>query len=166
MPRILFSSTLLLLLTSCMYGQKTQADFHNMLADMYRYSVPLVKSAELKTDSSEVLLLDTREKNEFEVAHLDGAKWVGYDDFQSEALAEVPKDKPIVVYCSVGYRSERIGEKLQEMGFTNVRNLYGGIFQWKNEGNDVVNKTGQSTEKVHTFNANWSQWLLKGEKVY
>ena len=91
---------------------------------------------------------------------------VGYDHFQEYKLKDIPKDQPIVVYCSVGYRSERIGEKLQEMGFTQVYNLYGGIFDWKNRGMEVENMEGEPTEKVHTYNKKWGQWLLRGEKVY
>jgi 3-mercaptopyruvate sulfurtransferase SseA len=70
------------------------------------------------------------------------------------------------VYCSVGYRSERVGEKLQKLGYQNVYNIYGGIFEWKNEGMQVVNRQNQPTDSVHTYNKNWSKWLLKGVKVY
>ena len=72
----------------------------------------------------------------------------------------------MVVYCSVGYRSERIGEKMQKMGFENVSNLYGGIFDWKNQGNTVINLNQEPTDSVHTYNRNWSQWLYNGIKVY
>ena len=40
----------------------------------------------------------------------------------------------IIVYCSIGVRSEDIGEKLKELGYTKILNLYGGIFDWKNKG--------------------------------
>jgi predicted sulfurtransferase len=66
----------------------------------------------------------------------------------------------------VGYRSEKVGEKLQELGFQNVKNLYGGIFQWKNEGFEVENSLSMPTDSVHTYNKRWSKWLLKGVRVY
>ncbi len=81
-------------------------------------------------------------------------------------VEKLNKDSPIIVYCSVGYRSERVGEKLKSAGFKNVKNLYGGIFQWVNEGHPVVNKKDHWTDSVHTYNKNWSQWLTKGIKVY
>ena len=90
----------------------------------------------------------------------------GYDNFQEDLLSKLDKEKPVVVYCSVGYRSERIGERMQKAGFTAVYNLYGGIFQWTNEGNKVENTHGKPTAKVHGYNKNWSQWIFKGEKVY
>ncbi|MCG6860597.1 MAG: hypothetical protein LJE70_04855 [Chromatiaceae bacterium] len=44
-----------------------------------------------------------------------------------ERLAEVPKDRPVVVHCSVGYRRNLAQQILQQNGWTNVRNLYGGF---------------------------------------
>ncbi|MEN8818965.1 MAG: rhodanese-like domain-containing protein, partial [Polaribacter sp.] len=51
-------------------------------------------------------------------------------------------------------------------GYTNVLNLYGGIFEWKNKGNLVFDSNGNATEKIHVFSKEWSKWLLKGKKVY
>lgn len=115
--------------------------------------------------SDATLFLDSREWEEYETSHLQNALFVGYKNFDLERISTVPKDKKIVVYCSVGYRSEKIAEKLEKAGFENVSNLYGGIFEWVNEGNSVYNADGK-TDKVHTFNKNWSKWLLKGKKVY
>jgi predicted sulfurtransferase len=78
---------------------------------------------------------------------------------------KIDKNTPIVVYCSIGYRSEKVGEKLLNEGFT-VYNLYGGIFNWKNSNNPVVDNNEIATQKVHCFNQEWSKWLLKGEKIY
>ena len=115
-----------------------------------------------------LLLLDAREKKEFDVSHLKNAIWVGYDEFDiHKVLQELPnKEKPIVVYCSIGVRSEDIGEKLKKAGYTNVKNLYGGIFEWKNEGHAVVNSKNQPTDSVHCYNRLWSVWLKEGIKVY
>lgn len=77
----------------------------------------------------------------------------------------MPKFALVIVYCSVGYRSERIGEKLQDAGFINVQNLYGGIFKWVNEGMPVYNSIGP-TKQVHGYSRSWGVWLQKGEKVY
>ena len=100
------------------------------------------------------------------MSHIDGALLIDYDQFDPQMVVDYDRSKPVVVYCSVGYRSERIGEKLQEMGFENVVNLYGGIFQWKNEGFEVVDKAGDTTNLVHTYNRRWGKWLTNGEKIY
>ena len=119
----------LFLLVSCSQAQVSEADFHEMLEGMYKQTVPLIKANELAGDEvKNYFILDTREAEEYEVSHLPGAQLVGFEEFDAKSVADIPKDKPIIVYCSVGYRSERIGEQLQEMGYTNVKNLYGGIF--------------------------------------
>jgi hypothetical protein len=82
-------------------------------------------------------------------------------------LAVAPdKSIPLVVYCSVGVLSEDIGEKLEALGYTNVKNLYGGIFEWKNKGYPVIDNNGKDTRKVHAYNKRWGQLLTNAEKVY
>ena len=70
------------------------------------------------------------------------------------------------MYCSVGYRSEKISEKLEKLGYTNIYNLYGGIFEWKNVGKKVYDNKGQVTEKVHAYDNVWGRWLQNGEKCF
>lgn len=111
-------------------------------------------------------ILDTRQEKEFAISHLQGAEFVDYDAFEIESVEHIPQGATVVVYCSVGYRSERIGEKLQEAGYNTVYNLYGGIFQWKNEGEDVVDMENNITENVHTYNRRWGRWLKVGKKVF
>jgi 3-mercaptopyruvate sulfurtransferase SseA len=72
----------------------------------------------------------------------------------------------IVVYCSLGVRSEDIAEQLKKEGYTNVYNLFGGIFEWKNSNHKVYDNKEEPTENVHAFSKKWSKWLLKGNKIY
>ncbi|TDN36692.1 rhodanese-like domain-containing protein [Hymenobacter sp. UV11] len=136
-----------------------------MLNGVLKESVPFVSVAQLKSQPAPVLL-DTRAPEEFSVSHLRGAKWVGYDKFSLAEVQDIPKNTPIVVYCSVGVRSEKIGAKLQAAGFTNVRNLYGGLFEWMNEGQPVFTADNQPTDRVHAYSPAWGIWLQRGQKVY
>lgn len=131
-------------------------------------SVPYISVDELNEVTNEVVLLDTREKNEFEVSTISGAHFIGFDTFSIENFTKNFPDKKAqyVVYCSLGIRSEIIGKKLSKAGYTNIKNLYGGIFEWKNNNFPVVDSTGNETEKVHAFSKQWGKWLLKGEKIY
>jgi rhodanese-related sulfurtransferase len=115
--------------------------------------------------TKDAVYLDAREQEEYAVSHLAGARWVGYDDFNLSRLRGIAKDAPIVVYCSVGYRSGKITEQLRDAGFSNARNLYGGIFEWVNTGNPVVDATGP-TQRVHAYDTKWGRWLRAGVKVY
>ena len=107
-------------------------DFDKKVASWLSFTVPTVNPEKVK-QMPDALILDARERVEYEVSHLPKAVFIGYKTFEKDALKDVPKDKPIVVYCSIGYRSEKIGEKLQKMGFTKVYNLYGSIFEWVNQ---------------------------------
>ncbi|RYU78249.1 rhodanese-like domain-containing protein [Hymenobacter persicinus] len=144
------------------------AAYAQLLRTLYRETVPLIQPAELaalRRQSEAVVLLDTRTPAEYKVSHLRGARFVNFDHYEQATFADLPRDQPIVVYCSVGYRSERVGERLRALGFTHVRNLYGGIFEWVNEGHAVVNAQGP-TQNVHPYSALWSAWLQRGNKVY
>ena len=143
-------------------GQKT---FDEKMTSLYRGTVLLIKASEL-SGKKDIIILDTRSPEEFDVSHIPGATMIDYGSFSKSDVKNVEKDAEVIVYCSVGYRSERIGEKMQKMGFTNVKNLYGGIFDWKNQDKEVLNKNQQPTDRVHTYNKPWSQWLYKGIKVY
>lgn len=125
-------------------------------------------SVEMIKSNLDFVLLDARELKEYKVSHLKNALHVGYDHFDLEKTTSklAGKNALIVVYCSIGIRSEDIAEKLQKAGYKNVFNLFGGIFEWKNKQNIVVDSLNNPTEKVHTFSKEWSTWLKKGIKVY
>ncbi len=131
-------------------------------------SIPYISVQELAMPKTEAFLLDSRELVEYETSHLKDAIHVGYDDFDISTVTEKVTDKTskIVVYCSLGVRSEDIAEDLKKAGFTNVYNLFGGIFEWKNNDFTVYNIKDEPTENVHAFSEEWSQWLLKGVKIY
>ena len=142
--------------------------FDEEVAKLIKFSVPIISVQELQSKQSDYVILDTREKEEYDVSHIQGAKYIGYKDFDKKELAAIPKDAKIVLYCSVGYRSEKIGMKLQKMGYTNVYNLFGSIFEWVNQGFTVVDNLNHPVFKVHTYNKKWSQWVdeNKAIKVY
>jgi rhodanese-related sulfurtransferase len=146
-------------------AQVRSKSFKILLETMLKKDVPIVSCEELKK-MDDVILLDTRAKKEFEVSHLKNAIWVGYEDFNLAKMKAIPKDSKLVVYCSIGVRSEKIGEKLQAAGYQNVHNLYGSIFEWVNQGNSVVDSLEKPTKKVHGYSKTWAIWLDKGEKVF
>ena len=140
-------------------GEFTQQEFESMSEEMSSKNVENILPDDVKPS---FVLLDTREKKEYTVSHLDKARYAGYDHINMDALIrDLDKSDTIVVYCSVGYRSGKIGEKLQKAGFKNVYNLKGGLFRWANEDRKLVDQEGETTEKVHGFDKNWSKWLKK-----
>ncbi|SHM88179.1 rhodanese-like domain-containing protein [Flavobacterium chilense] len=158
------TTTIAIILTTFCFAQNT---IPTVLEKLNKKSVPYITVDELKSRTG-IVLLDARETKEFNVSHIENAINVGFDKFDSKKVTTIIKDKNanIIVYCSIGVRSEKIGEKLLKLGYKNVFNLYGGIFEWKNNGGSVVDNKGINTDNIHTFNKEWSQYLKKGTKVY
>ena len=157
----------IILYFSCCHAVLAQTKMDKTLKKFNKESVPYIDVSTL-SDKDHVILLDAREKEEYEVSHLQNAIWVGAKTFELDSVFPKIEDKntEIIVYCSIGVRSENIGEKLMKAGYTNVKNLYGGIFEWKNEGHAVYGPEGEETENVHAFSKHWGKLLVKGEKVY
>jgi len=128
-------------------------------------SVP--ELASLMQKNKDFKLLDTRAVSEYEVSHLKDAIYVGYKEFDLESIQDkIKPDDTIIMYCSVGVRSEQIGEQLQEAGYNKVYNLYGGLFEWFNQGNEIFNLQNQQTDSIHAYNNKWGQYIKRGTKVY
>ena len=137
-----------------------------MIDSTLQKSVPFITSDNLLYNYGNYTILDTREIDEYNISHLKKAIHVGYDNFNINTTSEkLSLNTPIVVYCSVGYRSEKIAEKLIRKMYK-VYNLYGGIFEWKNKKNTVIDTLNIETDKVHCYNEEWSKWLVNGEKIY
>jgi rhodanese-related sulfurtransferase len=103
-------------------------------------------------------LLDIRNSSEYRFSHLQGAVNAADTKTALDKLKGVNKRTPIIVYCSVGYRSSAAAVDLQKAGFTHVRNIKGGIFTWVNEGRPVF-QNDVRVIKVHPYNRYWSALL-------
>ncbi|MEP5341712.1 MAG: rhodanese-like domain-containing protein [Algibacter sp.] len=151
--------------TNSLLAQKT---IDKLLKKHNTNSIPYINVEELASLKTDAILLDSRELKEYKTSHLKNAIHIGYDHFNIDTLQNrVPnKNSKIVVYCSLGIRSEDVAEKLKKAGYTNVENLYGGIFEWKNNNLPIYNTNEKETDSVHTFSKDWSKWLKKGIKTY
>lgn len=167
-----FRLCLLILLTTTISlrasaQRKVESITYNlMLKGLLKEDVPEFNAKDAYKERAKFQFIDAREKPEFAVSHIKNAVWVGYDDFDAQRLNGIPKDQPIIVYCSVGARSEKITTKLIADGYSHIYNLYGGIFEWINDGFPVFNSQDNQTAKVHACNRVWGIWLKKGDKVY
>ena len=167
MRKPIILSILIITSTFHLMGQRIKnLDYRLLLSGLLAHSVNEISVEQADSMKSTALFVDSREYKEYEVSHIDKAISVGYDQLDLSALNHIDKQEEIIVYCSVGYRSEKVAKKLHEMGFKNVYNLYGGIFEWKNQGKEVVNMKNEVTDSVHAYNKIWGIWLRKGEKVY
>lgn len=143
--------------------------YHSHLGFLYNHSVPTI-SADclygLMEQSEEFLLLDSRSQEEWQLSRLPQAQFAGFEEFKLTSLNTDKLHTPVIVYCTIGHRSELMAEQLQEAGFMQVSHLYGGIIEWKNNLYPLVNQEGLSTDTIHTYDAYWGTFLKKGIAVY
>jgi sodium/bile acid cotransporter 7 len=98
-----------------------------------------------------VVLVDVRGADERAISGIPGA--IAREEFEQHK-AEYAR-RPIVAYCTIGYRSSRYVETLRAEGL-DASNLEGSILAWVQAGQPVVDPDGQPTRRVHTFGKKWS----------
>jgi len=98
-----------------------------------------VKELKQRMDAGEELfVLDVREPYEYQIAQI-GGKLIPQNDVPGR-LAEIPRDREIIVHCRSGARSQRIAEYLKQQGYPDVVNVAGGILAWADEIDPKVQK--------------------------
>ena len=84
-------------------------------------------------DAGRAVAVDVREPDEFAVGHIPGAKLLPLGSVLARAAEVLPeKDAPWLIYCRTGRRSADAVQKLESLGYTNLRDL-GGILSWPYE---------------------------------
>lgn len=140
---------------SLMFGELGWDEVNSAIDEEY----PMVSHLsidELKVllDSRQPLyLVDVREAAEYQVSHLPGA--VLHTSFQPKGLN---RGVTIVAYCSVGLRSAKYVQQLQDRGFTDIYNLRGSLFAWANRGLPLT-ANGEATRYVHPYSERWGTLL-------
>lgn len=110
------------------------------------------------------ILLDVRTEKEFAVSHLRGAVRVEPSAKADDLLLHLAPGRPVVTYCSVGYRSSEFAERLKKAGVVSVYNLEGSIFQWANEGRPIE-ADGRPADKVHPYNSKFGKMLDENKRA-
>ena len=159
------SICLILFLVSFAVAGQSQDGISNLLDKYNKETVTYLSVDALKRNYSDYLILDTRTKSEYDISHLPNSIWVG-EDYLEENMPKIDKSQKVVVYCTVGVRSENFGEQLLERGFEKVFNLYGSIFMWKDSGYPIVDANNRPTDSVHVYSRKWGEYLKTGKKVY
>ena len=132
-------------------------DFQTTINRYVKFSVDTISapSAHSLLGNSKVHWVDTRSMEEYNVSRISDAFYVNFNHPNLLPLKQYPLTDTLIVYCTVGYRSEKMAEELKEMGFQNVFNLYGGILSWANHGFDLQTPRGTPTNQVHTYDKKW-----------
>ena len=114
-------------LTSCL---KNHTDGIQVL-DVAKY--------EKKITEPNIQLIDVRTPEEFNEGHIANAVNINFlaDDFEAN-VANLDKEKPVMVYCKSGGRSAKASARLKELGFKNITDLEGGISNWNSADKPTV----------------------------
>jgi len=107
-----------------------------VLADPYRNLEPK-QARELLQQNAQVFLLDVRTPQEYRDYRLEGATLIPIDTVVAR-LREIPRDRPVLVYCAIGSRSSQVAGYLAQQGYPEVYNLWGGIWGWRALGLPVL----------------------------
>lgn len=84
-----------------------------------------------------LFLLDVRTPQEFAEVRMKGAQLIPINDLVAR-IGEIPKARPILVYCAVGSRSSQVANYLARAGYDEVYNLNGGVWGWQLRGYPVL----------------------------
>ena len=108
--------------------------------------------------SPQPVLLDARSEAEFDVSHLPGAHRIDPYRPTLNSVARFPRDTPIVVYSSAGYRGALVASWLGKQGYPRVQNLGSSLFQWVNEGRPIF-RGDRPAAVVHPYDRQWGLLL-------
>jgi len=92
-------------------------------------SIVVAEAKKLMASRKDLLLIDVRSPQEFSQGFIAGSKNIPFIDIM-EGRHALPKDKPVLLICSIGGRSFAAVQLLQEKGYTEVYNLDGGLQAW------------------------------------
>ena len=96
-------------------------------------NINAVDMQKITKQTPDVYLLDVRTLGEYQQKRIKGARLIPIDQVQNR-INEIPKNRPIIVYCETGVRSALVGRYLDQNGYQSVYNLGQGIMGWQVRG--------------------------------
>jgi rhodanese-related sulfurtransferase len=112
--------------------------------------VDAVTAQRLLAEQANYVLLDVREPRETNISMIPGA----ISKLEFEKNPEKYKDKKIIVYCTIGYRSSKYAERWNKRGYQ-MSNLRGSLLLWSHAHGAMVDSAGVPTRKIHVYAKQW-----------
>lgn len=143
-----------------------QQQIETMYADYAREfsEVESISVEELKTlrQQEPVVLVDVRSPEERAVSTIPGS--ISVTEF--EANLDRYSNSPIVVYCTIGYRSGKYAAKLLQQKDLKIFNLKGSILSWSHKGGELIDQAGTKTKKIHVLGQKWQLTAKKYRAIW
>ena len=120
-----------------------------VLLDEANSQIKTIEVEELYDIAKTIVLVDVREPEEFASGYIDAHTVVTIPRGKLEFMAidnlakQFGQDAQIITYCLKGPRGALAAYQLQKLGFTNVKNLKGGILEWLSKGNTIRSYLGE-----------------------
>ena len=116
--------------------------FEKFVADAKKHITEISpQDAAAKSQSGEAVIVDVREKDEWDEEHIPNATHLSRGTIELDVEEKVPDLNALIVcHCGGGGRSALAAESLQKMGYKNVRSMAGGFKAWKAAGLPTMTK--------------------------
>ena len=110
--------------------------FQKLVAEAKKHITEISpEDAATKLSSGEAIVVDVRDKNEWDEAHIPGATHISRGTIELDVEEKVSDPNTMIIcHCGGGGRSALAAETLQKMGYKNVRSMAGGLRAWKAAG--------------------------------
>ncbi|PLX66116.1 MAG: hypothetical protein C0603_11920 [Denitrovibrio sp.] len=148
MKNLVLSIFLIIFMSVTAFAEQTPADIFNAQVKEAEKTVNQMYPKEVMSwivDKKSFLLLDVRSKEEVTAGKIENPNYMNLPRGILDVIASkgaIKPDQLIVVYCKKGSRGLLAAKTLQDLGFTNVHNLKGGIHAWMGKGLPITNSLG------------------------
>lgn len=140
------------------------AKVRSLFPDVPHIDTEAVRLLAKTSEDAAFQLVDVRDPKEFAVSHIPGATNVPLESKDEDLLSLVRSDIPVIVYCSVGYRSAIVARRLQASGRKNVQNYVGSFFAWANSDNPMQSARGPE-QTAHPYDRRWGRYLRRERRA-
>ena len=115
-------------------AEKTGAD----LIDEARTRIREISASDaVENPEDGVLYLDCREPSEYNLGHIKDALFLPRGNLETKIEALIPRKQKVLIYCASGNRSALAADTMQQMGYTDVASMSGGIRGWLDAGGEI-----------------------------
>jgi rhodanese-related sulfurtransferase len=101
-----------------------------------------------KSEYAKMMIIDARDAAQYAKEHIPGAINMEWRQVMAKS-ADIPKNKPVLIYCNTGSLSAQAGFALRVSGWENVRILQGGFSEWKSKGGLDANVKASGASPKH-----------------
>ncbi len=101
-----------------------------------------------KGEYAKMLVIDARDAAQYAKEHIPGAVNIEWRQVLAKS-GDIPKNKPVLIYCNTGTLSAQAGFALRVSGWENVRILQGGFSEWKSKGGLDANAKASGAAPKH-----------------